>query len=138
MTDTKSDRNPITHKTHRKEVFWQVTFPLIVGIVFALGLSVWTIVGAVKGSLASRAADISLMFLILPTMLLGLILFAIIASLAYAVIWLNNNTPSFTRQVQDRFEQVRDGVRNGSDKLVEPVIRYKSRIASLEALKRKK
>jgi hypothetical protein len=137
MNDTKSDRNPITHKIHRKEVFWQITFPLILGIILILGLSVWTIFGVVKGAWVSKGADISLIFLILPTMVIGLLIFAVIASLAYAVIWLINNTPTFTRQVQYKLVQVRDGVRKGSDKLVEPIIRMKSRMASLEVLKNK-
>lgn len=32
-------RNPLTHARHRKEVFWQVTFPLIIGgLLLAAGL----------------------------------------------------------------------------------------------------
>ena len=138
MNDTKPDRNPITHKIHRKEVFWQITFPLILGILLIASLAAWTIMAAINGCCVRKAADFSLVFLILPAMVLSLFPLTIFTGLAYAVIWLNKNTPPYMRQTQDVMIQVRDGVRKGSDKLVEPILRFKSTIASLEALKRKK
>ena len=138
MDDIQPERNPLTHKKHRKEIFWQVTFPLILGSLVVLGLAVWTILAAAADITIRKQADISLVFLIIPAMIMMLIPLAILAGIVYGVIWLNENTPGFMLRVQKVVDQVRDGVRKGSDKAVEPVIRLKSRNASFEVLKRRK
>jgi hypothetical protein len=138
MDETKPERNPLTHRKHRMETFWQVSFPLILGCILVIGLAAWTVIIATSGGGIRKTADISLVFLIIPAMVMALIPLAIFIGMAYAVIWLNQNTPYFMKKAQDTMTQVRDGVRNGSDKFAEPVIRFKSRIASLEALQRKK
>jgi hypothetical protein len=137
MNNTRPERNPITHRNHRKEVFWQITFPLIIGISVILGLAVWTIMATATGGDISQTANTSLVFLILPTMLLAIIPLALFAGMAYGVIWLNKKLPANMRRVQDAFIRVRDGVKTGADKLVEPIIRFRSTIASLDAFKRK-
>ena len=61
----------------------------------------------------------------------------ILGGLAYGVIMLNKVLPGYMRQFQDAMIRVRDGVRVGADKAVEPVLRFKSKAASLGALRRK-
>jgi len=137
MENTHPERNPLTHEKHRKESFWQITIPLIVGLAFIAGLVVLTIVTAVQGGNVSHAADTSLIFLIIPTMIMAIIPLALIAALAYGIIWLNKNLPPYFKQAQDFMVQVRDGLRSGADKATEPVIKIKSKLASWEAFKRK-
>lgn len=138
MDEIKPERNPLTHRKHRMETFWQVYFPLIMGSILVVGLAAWTVITATSGGGVRKTADISLVFLIVPAMVMALIPLAIFIGMAYAVIWLNKNTPYFMKKAQDTMIQVRDGVMKGSDKFAEPVIRFKSRIASLDALKPKK
>jgi hypothetical protein len=137
MNDTLPERNPITHRTHRKEVFWQITFPLIIGISVIIGLAAWTIQATATGGDISQTANASLVFLILPIMLMAIIPLVLFAGMAYGVIWLNNKLPANMRRLQDAIIRVRDGVKTGADKLVEPIIRLRSTIASLGAFKRK-
>ena len=138
MNDTLPERNPITHKDHRREVFWQITLPLLIGAFLILGVVVWTTVAAAQGGNVSQPADASLVFLLIPTMAMALVLLVIIAGFAYAVIWLNNNIPPYARQAQDFFVSARDIVRMVADKVVEPVLRIQSALAALRALKREK
>jgi hypothetical protein len=139
MNEIKSenDRNPITHKIHRKEVFWQISFPMILGSLLVIGLAVITILSATRGGSLRQSADTSLVFLILPIMLMAILPLIIFAGLAYGVIMLNKILPAYALKFQDAMIKVRDGVRAGADKAVEPVLRFKSRMASLEAFKRK-
>ncbi|MBU1660261.1 MAG: hypothetical protein KKD28_02170 [Chloroflexi bacterium] len=137
MNDTLPERNPITHQDHRREVFWQITFPLIIGAILIVGLAVWTAIAAAQGGNVSQPADASLVFLLIPTLAMALILLVIIAGFAYAVIWLNKNIPPYARQAQDFFASARDIVRKGADKVVEPVLRIQSALAALRALRRK-
>ena len=137
MNETQPERNPLTHKKHRVETFWQITFPLILGGLVIIGLAAWTIYAATTGFSVRKTTDLSLVFLIIPAMVMFLIPLIILLGMAYGVIWLNKNTPKFMLRVQDVVDQVRDGVIKGSDKVVDPVIRIKSRLASFQALKRK-
>lgn len=138
MNETKLERNPLTHKKHRAEVFWQITFPLILGALVFIGLAAWTIYTATTGHGIRKPADISLIFLIIPTMVMFLIPLVILLGMAYGVIWLNKNTSGFMLRVQDVVNQVRDGVQKGSDKAVSPVIQINSKLASFHVFKRNK
>jgi len=135
--ETQTPRNPETHEKHRQETFWQITFPLIIGLALIIGLVALTIATAAQGGNVSQAADTSLIFLLIPTMLMALIPLALLVGLAYGIIWLNKNSPPYFKQAQDAMITVRDGVRAGADKLVEPVLNINSKLASLDALKRK-
>ena len=111
---------------------------MILGIILILSLAAWTIIAAVQGGTVSQPADTSLIFLLIPTMVMAIIPLAIFAGLAYGVILLNKKLPQYFYQAQDVMTKVRDGIRTGTDKLVEPVIRFKSTIAAFEVLRRKK
>jgi hypothetical protein len=71
-------------------------------------------------------------------MVMALVPLAITAGLAYGVILLNKVLPQYSYKAQDAMTKVRDGVRTGADKLVEPIVRFKSTIAAFEVLRRKK
>ena len=138
MNVPKPERNPSTHKAHRREVGWQIVFPLTCGSIILLGLAIWTVVGTVQGGNVSQPADTSLIFLLIPTMILALIPLALLAGLAYGIIAFNKMLPQYFFKAQGALRKVQDGVRIGADKLVEPVIRIESMIAALGVLKRKK
>ena len=71
MEDKQIERNPLTHEKHRREVFWQITIPLVIGLVMILGLAALVIVTAVQGGNVSQAADASLVYLIIPVMVMS-------------------------------------------------------------------
>ena len=137
MNESTPPRNPHTHQLHRRETFWQITFPLIIGGLVILGLAVWAVVTAAGGGNVNHAASASLIFMIIPTMFMALIVLVILAGLAYLVIEINRGLPPVMRKIQDFFVRVREGARTLSDKLVEPILRAQSGIAGIKRLKRK-
>ena len=137
MNESNPPRNPHTHRLHRRETFWQITLPLILGALVMLGLGIWAIVAAAGGGNVNHAASASLICLIIPTMFMALFALIILAGLAYLVIATNQSLPPAMRKVQDFFVRVRDGVQTFSDKLVEPILRAQSGIAGIKTLKRK-
>lgn len=138
MNETPTpQRNPETHKKYRRESFWQITFPLLIGVLLILGLAIWSVIAATNGGNVSQPADTSLIFLICPAMIMSIIPLALVGGLAYGVIMLNKNIPFWGFKAQEAMQRVRDGVKTGTDKMVEPIIKYKSKMASLDALKRK-
>jgi hypothetical protein len=132
------ERNPTTKKAHQREVAWQIVVPLILGLIIILGLAAWVVIMAVQGGNVSQPADTSLIFLLIPAMLMALIPLVIFIGLAYGVILLNYKLPQYFFQAQTAMQKVRDGVQAGADKLAEPVIRVNSIAAALGAIRRKK
>jgi uncharacterized membrane protein YedE/YeeE len=131
------ERNPVTYQNHRKEVLWQITIPAIVGILVIVGLLVLVLLvpGGAEGH--SRWADISLIWLILPILVLALVLLLIFGGLAYAIVKLIGIIPPYTRKAQDAVDRAGAAVRRASDAAVEPVLRAKSFSASVRALRRR-
>lgn len=133
----KLEPNPKTQQVHRRETFLQITLPLIIGLVLILFLAVLTVITATSGGSVAQAADASLIFLIIPLMLVTILFTLIVGAVAYGIIKLNANLPIYTRQVQDVLARVQQQVQIGSDKAVEPILRIRSFFASLGAFKRK-
>lgn len=127
-------RNPITYARHRREVFWQITFPLLIGAGFFLALGV--LAGVLGGAGDhSRWADISLIWLILLT-LIGSFFFLIVAvGLTFGVIRLIQVLPGGFRQAQDFFVMIRVRVEGLGNKVVEPLLRVRIWSASADRLK---
>lgn len=130
-------RNPKTHQMHRREVLLQITLPLVIGLVLILLLAVLTVITATGGGSVAQAADASLIFLIMPLMIVTVIFMIILGAVAFGITKLNEILPIYTRQAQDALLRVRQAVQSGSDKVVEPILKIQSFLATLGALKLK-
>ena len=129
------ERNPKTHKAHNREVFYQITLPLVFGIVTALLLAV--LATQATASKVSTWADISLMMMIIPTMIVALLFLVLTAGTIYLMVKLLPLIPPYARFVQDWFAYIAFRVRFFADKSVEPFLRFHSFTASVRAFRRK-
>src|SRR5512137_1845356 len=86
-TLTKSnlpERNPETYAQHKKEVFWQIMFPMLIGILILFGMLAIIFYSVRAGvSDLSRYADVSLIWLIIPSLLVALIFLIFLAAIIY-------------------------------------------------------
>ena len=138
MDETQNrERNSRTEASHKREVFWQITFPLIIGVILALTFAVLAVISATSGGSVKQAADAALICLITPLMFFTLIFMIIFGAMAFGLVKANEELPYVAKRAQDALELVRYQVRVGSDKAVEPVLKIRSFFASLGALKRK-
>ncbi len=129
-------RNPVTHAVHKREVFWQIIFPLIIGGLIILALAVGS--GLSSYNFDSQAANISMMWLLLPALFFTLIFTILIAGLAYGLIRLIGILPPYAALVQNFFIMVNVKARQYSDMAVEPVLKTAGAWAMLRALLGKK
>ncbi len=129
------ERNKVTHEAHRREVLWQITIPLVVGLLLVITACVLPVAAVVQGNGVRVWADISAIWLILPTMILSLIPLALLGGLVYGITLLLGKTPAFFFRVQGVFNQVRDTVRQYADKTVEPVLKIRSFFAKADAVR---
>jgi hypothetical protein len=126
------ERNPQTQAAHRREVLWQITVPLVIGVLLILALAVGTVLSSY--SFASQAANISLIWLILPALLFIFIFLILLAGITYGIIRLIGILPPYAAYVQNLFVLVNGKVRQISDAAVEPVLKTAGAWAGLGAL----
>ncbi len=121
---TRMERNPKTFSTHRRETFWQITLPLLIGILLILA-AVGTIIFSATQPVTDveRWAGVSLMWLILPSLFIALLVLAILAGLIYAIVFLTGHIPKYTLIVQLYLEQARNKISQLANMSVEPILR---------------
>lgn len=133
------ERNPKTHAQHRREVFWQVTLPLLIGIILLLAAVAGVVYSATQPATElDRWGYVSLMWLILPTLFLALILMIFLAGLVYLVSQLLRLIPPYAHVAQQYFEKGKTKVAQLSNLSIEPVVRLRSYWAVLRRVGRRK
>lgn len=133
---TPSLRNPQTQARHKREVLWQITLPLILGIIFFIGASVFVTLGA-SGD-ASRWADATLVWLIIPWLIVSILVIGIKIGLIYLVVKLIHKLPSASYTLYGFLRRVHEIVKQAGDKAVEPVMKTASLRGRLQALRSRK
>jgi hypothetical protein len=134
---SKPPRNVITQEAHRREVFWQITMPVgFFGLLVLLG-AILIVLQTARGTDPSNWANISLIWLILPMLVILLIILAIVAGLAYAVTWLYIQLPPFAFKTQEFLKLAFIQVKKVCDLIVEPILRLHSFQASNRVLRNK-
>ncbi len=128
-------RNPLTRQRHRKEMLWQVTVPMLIGSVILLALAGLAI-GMVPGD-ARRWADISMLWLILPVMVVNLLALLFLVGSIYAVMRLTLVIPKYSYQTLGWLLLLGLNIRRLNDRLVEPFLRVHMASASMKALGRR-
>lgn len=127
--------NPVTRRAHQRQSFWQITVPFGVAFLLILLLAGGTIWSAATGlGEVSRWADISLIWLVSPQFVLLLIPLVFLSGMVLLITKLLTLLPRYTRLVQDWMLTVHHVVRMYSDKVVEPVLRFRGFKASVEEL----
>ena len=130
--------NPITQAAHRQQVLWQIWAPFAVVVILVLISAVGVVVAGLQGTGdINRWANISLIWLIAPMLLLTVIMIAATAGIVYLLFQTLRVLPSYARMAQDIFATISFYVRKYSDAAVEPFLKAHSFTASVRALRRK-
>lgn len=93
-------RNQRTRALMRRDVAWQIALPLGLAGLVVLVLAALLIL-PVGAPVRSVWADLSLIFLIIPTALMGLILLALLAAVVYGLVIVLRELPYYAKQAQD-------------------------------------
>lgn len=132
------ERNPTTHEAHRKEVFWQITLPLVIGLLLMVAAIIGVIFAATQPeSELRRWADVSIIWLILPALLFTLIGMVILAGLVYAVSAVLKILPRYSVIALLYLETAREKVSKISNQIVEPFIKAHSSWAAVSRIGKK-
>jgi len=121
------ERNPITHAKHRREAFWQIIFPMLIGIILVVTVvAVIIFSGTTSTSDLSRWADVSLIWLILPSLFIALIFLTILIAFTYLISVVLKMTPRYARIIQIYFEMGKYRVSHISNQITAPFIKTRS------------
>lgn len=127
-------RNPITHQRHRREVFWQISFPVIVASITLLIFAV--LATGLTAAGASTWADISIIYMIIPALFFSLLIMILLAALVYLTLRLLHILPFYFYKGNNWFLLVNVRVGRIGDNLTEPFLRLRSWRAGADALGR--
>ena len=137
MDDIKSIRaeirNPNTYASHRSEVFWQITVPVVVAVLLILGL-VYLAVFPASANQDSVWADISIIFLIIPVLFVTILTLVVLVGSVYLTIWLIRELPFYFYQAYKWCVLVNDKIQAAGSLITEPFIHYQSFMASMSEL----
>jgi uncharacterized BrkB/YihY/UPF0761 family membrane protein len=120
------ERNPLTHAKHKREVFWQIMLPMLIGVLLVLTVAFLIIfTGPQSSSDLSRWADVSTIWLILPSLFITLIFLIILSSFVYLITVVLRITPRYALIVQLYFEIAKHKVSYYSNRITQPIIKTK-------------
>lgn len=124
-------------RNHRRQSFWRVTFPVILAGLVVIGLTVLAIVTTAGGGndQDSHWANISLIWLLIPSIFGGIIMLAVVGVFIFVMVKLLNVTPTAAATVQHYMIRVSQIACTVSDKVSAPVIKTKSTYAAARRLK---
>ncbi len=123
---------------HRRQMIWQVWFPLVASIIIVLALAILAIYGATVGSPnVERWGSISAVIVIVPWLIIGLVLMAIVGGIAFGVHWLLNKMPGWMLKLQMLMLRLALILRRVSDAATKPVVGASTFSARVSALWRK-
>lgn len=123
----------LTSKTTRRQIWRQIYLPLGIGVfvlaVMVVGFS-WAGVGT-----TSVWSDISLVLILIPAFILGLMFLIILVGLTYVIIRLIDLIPDPIHRLHSNIERIREGTRKGADVMVRPILIMGAVKAALETVR---
>jgi len=128
------DPNPVTKKRHHYEMVWQVYVPLTGGVLLVLFLMILTISGS--NYAVRKGADVAMIWLITPALVISLIILAINAAAIYGIAQLIFVLPGYSRILLDYFLTAGKIVNKMGNRMVSPFFRVQTFNAALRQIGR--
>jgi hypothetical protein len=126
--------DPLIHASHRRQILWQVWFPLGLGAAIILAVAVLVCISAASGNPElTRWSNISLLSLILPAALSGVLLLSMLVLVIYVMIRLRPLVPPYAHLARAYGEYLSVMARYWADRIVKPVLGLHSLAAGWRA-----
>lgn len=116
--------NPVTHRAHRGEVFWQILLPLFAGVLASAFLFYLLLTGGPVS--LERGAQIAVILLALPTLLLGITLLVLMLLLNGGIAKLLNWLPPQAARTQRVVEAVNASTQKTASAITRAIMKLDS------------
>ena len=130
-------RHPAAARKHRREVFWQITLPLILVLVVMLTAAGLTAGSAWTGAPPALWRDLALIWILLLSMVFALVPMAVLFGLAYGIFRLIGVLPGWTFKIQRFAARVAETAAGISRVVTTPLIRVNAFSSGLRQLFRR-
>ena len=124
-----------SYKRFKREARWQITFPVVLVSLLAIGVVVYLGIlsfGGGGGQPASIVADYGLALLLIVALVGGLVLLAVVVALVYGISLLIQKVPPYTAGAQRILRQVYTKVDEWTDKVASVFITARAAVAGFE------
>ena len=119
---------------HRKQMMRQVLLPVVLSALALVGMIVWISIATFKqGGDVERWAAVSTIWVIIPMLLGGLVVLAILCALIYGMARLLNATPYYTGIAQEYVILARGYIVRGADMAVKPILKLNEWLQTAKA-----
>lgn len=123
-----------SYKRHRKQLFWQIIFPMVLTSLLLIALIVVVNIATFRdGGDVGRWAAISTIWIVIPIMIGLLIVLALLGGLVYLLQKLLNITPTYTGMAQDYVYIAQGYIKRATEALVKPVLQLNGILAGINA-----
>ena len=137
--DTQIPNFHISYKNHRRQFWLQIFLPMMVTILLIITVATLTTLAAFgENGDAPRWAAISTIWLVIPVMLFGLLVLAILVGLVYLLARGLKEIPLYTSLAQQYVNRAASTIKRYSDKAAKPVLVVEGIKASIKAILGKK
>lgn len=111
-----------SYQVHRKQVVRQVILPVVIASLLLIGLVVLICFATFnQGGDVGRWAAISTIWIVIPLLLIGLILLALLIGLIYLMARALGGLPYYTGIAQDYVYKAQGYIVRGAEMVVKPV-----------------
>lgn len=119
---------------HRNQVVKQIILPVVLSVLVLVALIAWISIATFKqGGDVGRWAAISTIWVVIPMLLGGLIVLAILGGLIYGMARLLSALPVYTGLAQDYIFIARGYIIRGADMAVKPILAVNGWLESIKA-----
>ena len=119
---------------HRKQVVRQVILPVVISALLMIGLIVLICLATFnQGGDVGRWAAISTIWIVIPVMIGGLLVLAILGGLIYLMALALGALPKYTGMAQDYVYIARGYIIRGADMAVKPIIAVEGFVENIKA-----
>jgi hypothetical protein len=122
-----------SQRAHKRQLAWQILVPFLIFVALVIFLAV--LVAAQAGSSSTQTwSNISLIWLIAPTLIFSLLLIFLLGFLIYGIARLMQVAPHYTGRVQVFFTMLSGRTRRLADGTVKPFVWFQQAGAILKSI----
>ena len=135
-TTSPTQHNKEARQAHRRDLIWQIIVPM--GIVAVIFIVISVLTAMRPETTASLWADISLIWLLIPWLVIALFTLVTLGGLIYGMAKLLQIIPTYTKKLLDVIHFIQEKLKLAADASTKPVFFLEGIAASFRNIFQKK
>jgi hypothetical protein len=107
-------------RDHKRQLVWQILIPILLMAALIIAAAILVISGG--SSQTGVWADVSIIWMLAPLLVFGLLVTAVLAALIYGLVKLTQVTPRYSSRAQGVLASISTKTRKVADGITKPVL----------------